>query len=157
MKIIDLHRLGLTSIKLALATVLVFSGFIHIGNSLLFLSAVVDYDMLRPMVAVLAAALLPFLQVTVAVALITELKKTRWEGLAWTAAIFAAYTCAQGLAYGQALDISCGCFGTSSERIGPRSLAWSIGGLVLSLVGIVLSHFTRTLRRGNAKSAGGVI
>ena len=130
---------ALLAIKLGLATVLTISGFVHIGNSLLFLSAVLGYDLAGPGMAIVGAALLPFLQITIAVALITQLNNNYREGLAWATFLFGFYCLVQVIAYGRDLDISCGCFGTASERIGPKSLAWSIGGLVLSVFGMYLS------------------
>ncbi|GEM_PF-1035499 len=138
-KTVLLSGVALPAIKLTLAGVLAISGFVHIGNSLLFLSAVLGYDLAGVGMAIVGAAVLPFLQITIAVALITQLNNNYREGLAWAAFLFGFYCLVQLVAYGRELDISCGCFGTSSERIGLRSLAWSIGGLVLSVVGMYLS------------------
>jgi hypothetical protein len=87
-----LGRFALPALKLALATLLAVSGFVHVGNGLLFLSAVVGYDIGGPKAAITAAALLPFLQIVLAAALIAHLRGRECEALVWTAALFALYS-----------------------------------------------------------------
>lgn len=121
-----------------LAAVLMRSAFAHVGNPYQFMSAVYAYQLLPPVLVPWLAAILPFLQLTVAVGLLF-----RWwprENYLVAAGLFAAFTAGQAWAVWKGLQIPCGCFGTTDGlTIGRPTLALAALFLCVALLGFALT------------------
>jgi hypothetical protein len=118
---------------------LAVSGFRHLDNPYLFLSHIYSYDLVGEATGVFVAAILPPLQLTLAIALFFDASGRRAAFL-MTALLFAVFLSAQILALSRGLEISCGCFGTSDKPIGPPSIALAAGGLTTSVLGFFVSR-----------------
>lgn len=103
-------------LDLVLGFVLLRAALAHLANPYFFLSTLYDYGF--PILAgKLIAAFVPYLELIVALALLTTL----WSRPAslWAAILLTAFVVAQSIAWARGLDISCGCFGaTGTEKIG---------------------------------------
>jgi prepilin-type processing-associated H-X9-DG protein len=107
----------------------------HIFNSYQLLNSILDYRLLSTALAVPVAAVLPYAQLTVGVALLF-VPAYRRTALAFAALLFVAFLTAQSTASVRGLDIGCGCFGGYDTRIGWRSLTLAGAGLGLSLIAL---------------------
>ena len=107
---------------LILAVLWLRSGLAHITNPYFFLSSVYKYEILGQVFGVVAAIMLPALQLTLAAALMTR----RFVGgaLFLSVALLAIFAAAQVSALVRDLRIGCGCFGAAENRpLGTESLA----------------------------------
>lgn len=129
-----LRILGAVS-RTAVAVALLLAAQSHVANGYQFLDTVLAYRLLPAPVAVGVAAVLPALQLALGAALLFA--PTLRRAACWASVLlFLAFLAAQTSAYARELDIGCGCFGESAERIGWRSLATAGAGVVLSIVGL---------------------
>jgi len=122
-----------------LAVALIVSASGHVFNSYQFLSGVLDYQLLPDGVAIALAAVLPYVQLAAGVALLA-VPSCRRAALLVCALLFLGFLTAQASAFHRGLDISCGCFGASEDRIGWRSLAVAGGGLALAVFALAATR-----------------
>ncbi|MEW9550505.1 MauE/DoxX family redox-associated membrane protein, partial [Nonomuraea sp. NPDC050783] len=94
-----------------------------------FAADVAGYRLLPPRLAV--PATWGVVAAEVAAAGLLSVPSTRTSGGVLAAALFAAFLAAMGTALGRGLDVPCGCFGGSADRVGPRTLVRT--GLLLVL------------------------
>jgi len=137
------------------AVMLLFSSYAHVDNGFHFLSTVYSYKLVGPWTGVVIAATVPALQLTLGMAMlfVPTLRRTAFGG---SVMLFAGFVGAQAVTLTRGLDISCGCFGSSSGPIGPVSIGIAATGLILSLVGYVGCRRlgTRALRIGIGAADG---
>ena len=100
-------------LRIALAVVFFYAGIIKIAAPVEFFHDILNYQLLSPNFAWLAALYLPWLEVIAAVTLLIP-KTTRASALV-IAALMLIFTVALLSAWLRGLDITCGCFGTSLE------------------------------------------
>lgn len=143
-----------SGLALSLAAMLVRSSMFHVGNSYAFLSTIYSYDVLSPGLGVAAAAVVPYLELTIATALLF-FPSARRAAFGWCAGLFLVFTAAQLLAYGRGLNIACGCFSPSADNpIGTMSIAVAFGCIVAATTGMALSSSTsRTEPSGESVTA----
>ena len=103
-----------------IGAVFAFSGIEHIRNPWIFLNDLFRYRVVDGFVAVAIGAVLPVVQVTVSVMMISG--SGRRLGLVVAAVCFLAFTIVQSIAVFRGLDISCGCFGAFSQPISIKTV-----------------------------------
>jgi hypothetical protein len=125
---------GERAAAIGLSVVLLRSAFAHIGNPYHFLSSVYSYQVVGYEVGRFGSAVLPFLELALAVCLLS-----RWwarEAYVVAAVMFVGFVAAQGWTLHRGLDISCGCFGaTDSDRVGWRTLILAGSAAVVAVAG----------------------
>lgn len=128
-----------TLCSIPVAVMLLVSGFAHIENSYRFYDTVLSYKLVGPNLGLWIAGYLPFLQVTLGIALLFD-HRGRRVALALSTLLFAGFVFFQTSAWYRKLDISCGCFGGNDDSmIGWRSIGVANFGLILSMIGCWLS------------------
>jgi hypothetical protein len=128
--------------RMIIGLLLLTSGYTHISNPYQFLQSIYGYQLVGDWLGILIAAFLPFLHLSLGVALLMR-PQLRRPAFATSAALLATYTIAQTLALGRGLRISCGCF--SSYQTGPigyPSIAIAASACALSIVGLWSSRKT---------------
>jgi hypothetical protein len=112
-----------TLARIVVATMLGVSAYWKLARPGAFLQAVVEYQLLPFPIALLFASWLPWLEATVALALLT-----RWHrGAAMVALVLGLiFVLAQSSVLVRGLSVSCGCFGPTDERVGAVSLIRSV-------------------------------
>ena len=115
---------------------LLISAHAHLFNGYQLLHSILEYRLIPTSLAVIVAALLPYLQLTLGVALLF-LPSFRLYALALCVPVFAIFVFVQLSAHYRGLDISCGCFGSDSTKIGWKSVGIAGAGFVLCLIGFV--------------------
>jgi len=121
---------------IALALFWLRCGLAHITNSYYFLSSIYSYEIVGPVLGVIAAMGLPALQLILAAGLVTR----RFVGgaLFLSAALLTVFAAAQVSALVRGLEIGCGCFGAAERQpIGGESLATTSLLLICALSGLV--------------------
>lgn len=126
--------------RILIGGIFVLSGLSKIENVPLFLSQIYAYEFVGPQTGVLIAATLPWIELTLGGFLIGG---ALLRGALWLSTLlFVAFTAIRYSALHRDLDISCGCFGTSStESIDSSSFLQTSGLLVLCLTAACLSTF----------------
>lgn len=120
-------------LALGVAMLLLRSSFAHLGNPYYFLSSVYSYQIVGIETGRWFAVLFPFVQLTTAILLLT-----RWwafEGYVAATVMFIGFIAVQLSAMARDLDIACGCFGSSSTKVGLESLAVAFAGTFAALLG----------------------
>jgi hypothetical protein len=139
---------------LGLGAVLVRSSMFHIANSYAFLSAIYSYKLVTPLIAVISAAVLPYLQLTLGIILLF-FPRRRCSAFAWSASLFLVYSAAQVFAYARGLNIACGCFSPSADDpIGIGSIGTAIGCACVAVAGTVLTLRSRDTAQPEAADQG---
>ncbi len=136
-------------IALAVAALLLRSAFAHSGNAYYFLSTVYSYQVVGIEVGKYAAAIVPFLQITIAVCLLIRW----WVGPAYllSFATFSVFVAVQVIALRRGLEISCGCFGASeSLLVGWVTLTVAGSSAAASLLGLWLVGLASRASPGSA-------
>lgn len=126
-------------IALSLAMILLRSSFAHWGNLYYYLDTIFGYRILGLELGVVAACVLPFVQITSAGFLVMRC----WvrEGYGMVIGLLLVYGMAQGAALYRGLDIACGCFGAAgSWKVGWASLAVTGASLAAAICGLVLAE-----------------
>jgi putative oxidoreductase len=124
-------------LRLAIGALFLYSGLTKIRGSYEFLAAVNQYQLTGPVLTVVVAALVPWLEIIVGACLIGGLlTQGAMIGAALLCGMFAM---AVSLAWLRGLHISCGCFGGSGRRIDGFVVARSIGLLLLTGFGCLLA------------------
>jgi hypothetical protein len=127
---------------LPVALLLLRSSFAHLGNPYQFLSIVYSYQLVGMEAGKWVAVLVPFVQLTLAVALLF-----RWsprEAHLLAILTFATFAAVQASVMQRGLDISCGCFGASeSLRVGWRTLGVAAGAALAAGAGGICAQLDR--------------
>lgn len=134
------------AVSWALGLVLVFSAVPHIHNPYFFLASVYSYDLASVAVGQLVAMTLPFLQIILAICLVTRLFHTAAH--VTTFGMFVGFAGVQISAKLRGLDISCGCFGPRFESDISAVTLWALCGLILLSVSWCVLHL---LARGRLR------
>ena len=132
-------------IRLTLASVLLCSGLAKLRAPYEFLGSIYGYELTGPLLSLVIATVLPWLEVIVAICL--------WGKLLYRGALIVAvmltfmFSSVLGIALYRQLDISCGCF-MASDKISYMSLARSVALLVAAIVGLWLAIRARKAAAG---------
>lgn len=122
-------------LALGLGMVLIRSAMFHIENSYAFLLVIDSYRLLPSSAAAVAAAVVPYFQLTLGLMLLFFPKHWR-TAFGWCAGLFLLFTLAQVFNYVRGLNISCGCFAPSDDNpIGLRSIGLAAGATVAAVIG----------------------
>jgi putative oxidoreductase len=127
------HRYLLFFTRLVLGFIFVYASIEKISQPEEFARAIANYHLLPTAAVNLAAVILPWVELLVGLFLILGLL-TRASSLL-TISLLGLFTIAIAISLARGLDISCGCFGTSSAR----KVGWSaLGEDVAMLAGSLL-------------------
>lgn len=125
---------------LFIAYLLLASAIAHLDNPYQFLTRIRGYRLMPQLGAEILAGSLPFLHITIALALIVGLFRITALGVA--SFLFLIYGIAQATTVVRGIEVSCGCFGASDEAslIGIRSVGLAAGACAICLVAMWLSR-----------------
>ncbi|MCX7397696.1 MAG: hypothetical protein NT138_08485 [Planctomycetales bacterium] len=99
------------ALRSLVASLFIASSFPHVANPLEFLNTVNSYQIVSVYSAVFVAAMVPILQLTSAIALLTDsFVEAAWF---WSMCLFGLFVCAQAIVLWKGMDIECGCFGNT--------------------------------------------
>ena len=116
---------------------LLFSGLAKLRAPYEFLASVYGYELTGPLLSLVIATVLPWLEVLVAVCL---WGKFLYRGALATAIGLGGLFCTVvGIALYRQLDISCGCF-IAEDKIGYATLLRSLSLLAAASVGLALAN-----------------
>jgi putative oxidoreductase len=130
-------------LSIIIPAVLVKSSLAHLSNPYSFLAAVYSYRLLARNAGLALSVISPFLQLSVAVCLISRTAATAAFGTG--ALLMGAFSVAQASAIVRGLDVKCGCFGSTSGQVGSASLVFSAAMCFLCAIGCI-SNLRRTPR-----------
>jgi hypothetical protein len=123
-------------IRIPLASVLLLSGLAKLRAPYELLTSIYGYQLTGPLLSLVIAAVLPWLELFVALCLWT---KVFYRGALFTSSIMIAmFSMALALALYRQLDISCGCF-MAADKISYLSLLRSLAMFIASVVGLRLA------------------
>jgi len=123
-------------IRVLLGSVLLFSGLAKLHAPYEFLASVYGYELTGPLLSLVIATVLPWLEVLVAICLWARIL---YRGALMVAALLTTlFSLVVGVALYRQLDISCGCF-MAADKISYFTLLRSISLLAASIVGLVLA------------------
>jgi dolichol-phosphate mannosyltransferase len=133
------------------AILLWMSGTQHVANKYLFLGTILDYQLVTPSLAVLTAAVLPWLHLTLSATLIAPGVSSRTPLIAATG-LGLFFVVVQITVLIRGLPIDCGCFGGMTERpVGMTSIAVAaslalagLSGTLATPASQVVGDFVRT-------------
>jgi hypothetical protein len=112
---------------------LLVSACAHLKNSYFFLGTVYSYQIVQPSLGIVIAAFLPFLQIVLALCLLSNAFMAPVVLL--SSLLFSLFIAVQLYAVHARLDITCGCFGVdSAKRVGLESLLVAGSGWISSLL-----------------------
>ena len=117
------------------SSALIISAVPHLNNPFSFLAHICRYSLVPAPASVFAAALLPYLQLVIGVSLLATVA-TR-SCLVLSLILFIVYMVAQLSVLVRGLEISCGCFSTSSTDV----VSWKSLLLTSSLASLALVAF----------------
>ena len=115
-------------LRCLLGVVFVYAGISKVGDANSFAQSIANYRIMPDFLTIPLAVYLPYLEILAGIALISRLFLT--GGILIGGALLAIFLGATGSALIRGLDISCGCFGSSSASL-PEALARNI---ILALV-----------------------
>ena len=122
-----------------LGVVWLYSSIAHFQNPYYFLESILYYQIIPSnSISWVFAGVLIFLSLTIGASLVSRL--FRQGSLALSLVLLACFLTAQITAYAQGLQIGCGCFGTSSEIVGWKSISMVLGLVALNIY-LVQSEF----------------
>ena len=124
-------------LRLLVGGIFVWSGSAHLANPYYFLSTVYQYELTSAPVGMLIASYLPFLELLLAVCLLSGIcRRPTWI---LTTLLLITFASVQGSALSRGLLISCGCFGPEINRpVDVTSLSFTSGLAVLSLLAMII-------------------
>jgi putative oxidoreductase len=126
-------------LAIGLGAILVRSSMFHVENSYAFLLSLDSYKLVPPPLAPLAAAIMPYLQLTVGMMLLF-FPASRPSAFGWCATMCLLFALVQAIAYARGLNISCGCFSPSADNpIGLRSIGLAVIASVAAVCGWLLT------------------
>jgi len=120
-----------------LASVLLASGFLHLGSPYSFVGSVHAYGLTSQDVSVFIAFVLPMFQVVVAAGLF--FRGSQIAAAILSTLLFSCFCAAQSIALVSGKEIGCGCFGKFSVTISPATVSTSLMLALLSLCFLVIS------------------
>ncbi len=127
-------------IAIAVGIVLCRSAMFHIDNGYAFLITVNSYQLCDRTTSMIAAATIPFLQLTTGLSLLF-LPQYRAHSHSIALCIFAIFALVQIITISRGLNIACGCFAPSSDNpIGWQSISIPVGCAALSIIGLLLRN-----------------
>ncbi len=129
-----------------LGVVFVYAGISKVGDANSFAQSIANYRIMPDFLTIPLALYLPYLEILAGIALISRLFFT--GGILIAGSLLAIFLGATGSALVRGLDISCGCFGSSSATL-PEALARNI---TLALVWSAVTW--RFLRQSVFETAG---
>ena len=133
------RAIGVLSLAIGrlLGGVLIYSGLNHLVQPMAFASSVAAYELSSGLVVSLVAFFLPATQIMIGWGLIFAQERL---GFVWLSlALFSVFVGAQLLVLLDGRQVSCGCFGISSEPIGAMTLALPILGLGWAMANLLFS------------------
>jgi prepilin-type N-terminal cleavage/methylation domain-containing protein/prepilin-type processing-associated H-X9-DG protein len=113
------------------AVLLLASAYSHLLNPYRLDASVLDYRLVPAWLAVVVAAVLPFFQLSTAISLLA-VPQLRRTAAAVSVVMFTVFVVAQALVLLRGMEISCGCFGDDTSKVGWKTIAISATGLLLS-------------------------
>ena len=116
------------ALRCLLGVVFVYAGISKLGDADSFAQSIANYRIMPDFLTIPLAVYLPYLEILAGIALISRLLFS--GGILIAGALLAIFLGATGSALIRGLDISCGCFGSSSASL-PEALARNI---ILALV-----------------------
>ncbi len=125
--------------RLVLGGLFLYAGYVKLRHPFLFEMAVDSYRLLPPVLVIVVARALPWLEVALGLVLFSGWK-LRYSATI-TALLLGAFLVAMGVAYARGTEAICGCFGMD-ERISPATLARD-SLLFLFSVGLAVSAVWR--------------
>lgn len=138
------NRWLLLAVRFVLGFIFVYAAMEKITQPAEFAKAIANYHFLPQLSVNLFALVLPWMELLAGLALIAGVH-VRGSALL-LAVLLTAFTCAVALALARGLDISCGCFGTTSaSKVGWTHLLENIAMLAGAvLVGFATKRATNT-------------
>ena len=134
------------------AILLWMSGTQHVANQYVFLGTILDYQLVTPLLAVLVAAVLPWLHLILAAILIAPGVPSRTPLMA-AAGLGVFFVIVQITVLMRGLPIDCGCFGGMTERpVGMTSLAIAGSLAIVGLSGTLVTP-SRQLEGNSVRTA----
>ncbi len=124
-------------LAVGLAFILLRTAASHVGNPYYFLTSVYSYQVVGQTLGEAVAAVLPFVQIATALALLVGM----WLRPAYilALALFLTFCGVQVAALKRGLKIPCGCFGADATRlVGPESVAYAGSGAAAAAIGLAL-------------------
>ena len=125
--------LAVRACEIATGVILAWAGLAKIGDLPTFAAQVHNFRILPLALENLAAMTLPWIEIVVALTLLTRVRSR--DG-AWTAlGLLIVFTVAVILAVARGLDIECGCFGTTdATRVGWTKIAENLGLIAIAAI-----------------------
>jgi uncharacterized membrane protein YphA (DoxX/SURF4 family) len=131
-----MRRAVLLGARLLLAAVFITAGVLKLKDPLGFTTDIANYQ-LAPALAPLLAAMLPSLEIVVGIALLALGAPWRRAAALCAAGLMLVFTLAAGNAMARGLDVSCGCFGSSSGAVGWATVLRDLALLAAAMVVVV--------------------
>ncbi len=131
-------------LRAALGCLFIYSGIPKILHSFEFLSNLYSYELVGPRVGVLVAAVLPWVELVTGVCLVGGCFVG--GALLLCSGMALVFTFAISWVLWQGLDISCGCFGSGTEKITYMTLVRVIGILLASVLAYGVALWSGRLR-----------
>lgn len=129
--------------RAGIAVLFLYAGAMKLRNPAAFAEEIENYRLLSRQLSVAASYYVPWLEILAAIALLA--KPLRLGGWALSTALSGAFTVFVVSAWMRGLDISCGCFGSSSSPVGLGAAARAAGILGVALAGLC-GEFRRQTR-----------
>ncbi len=125
---------------LGLGAILLRSAILHIENSYTFLQSVYAYDLLPPLGGLTLAAILPYIQLVLALCFFCF--RSHWNAaFTYSAVLFSLLSIVQVVTLARGLNISCGCFGDGQDDpIGISSISLAVACMGISIAGLILAR-----------------
>ena len=121
--------------RLVLAGVFLTAAAPKLHDPAAFAAAIANYQAFPDATVNLIATVVPALELLGALALLTPWRR---GGALLLASLLLGFTVLLAVSLARGLDLSCGCFGTSSEPVSPLHLLRNVG--LLALVALVLGE-----------------
>lgn len=136
----QLRLLVIKFLSLSIGAVYLLAGFSHIANTHLFFGSVLSYDLLSYSGAWWAAVVLPWVEVSVGLALFAGILHRSVLGSSVVLSVI--FVAVQLSAVSRGLEIDCGCFGSLAQHgIGRTSLLLASSMLLGTTVVIALHEW----------------
>jgi putative oxidoreductase len=120
--------------RVGIAVLFLYAGTMKLQNPGAFAEEIENYRLLSYQLSVVAAYLVLWLEILAAIALFSN--PLRLGGWAISALLSAGFTVFVFSAWMRGLDISCGCFGSSSTPVGPSAAARAVVILSITIIGL---------------------
>jgi uncharacterized membrane protein YphA (DoxX/SURF4 family) len=121
----------MTVVRIVVGLILVYSGAIKLARPYDLLTTIYQYQAVGPRTGTLLAAVLPFLELMLGVALVCGVLALGASFLA--SVLFLMFTIGQASALARGISADCGCFG-AGEQVGALSLLRTAGLFLCSLL-----------------------